>query len=86
MDSDGPNNRRHFTEAARAAALIARRRKAENPVPVSTPAVFVTRLSDGRFGWEIRRFGALVIRRGDMAYPTFLEARFAGERALSEVQ
>ena len=77
-------NRSHFTEAARAAALVARRRKAENAAPVDTPAVFVTRLSDGRFGWQVRRFGALVIQQSDVPYPTPVEARSAGERALSE--
>lgn len=86
MSSAEPKNRRHVTDAARAAALIARRRKAENSVPVDAPAVFVIRLSDGRFGWEIRRFGALVICHGDVAYASFLDARSAGERALSEVR
>lgn len=58
--------------------------QAENAAPVDAPAVFVTRLCDGRFGWQVRRFGALVIQQSDVAYPTPIAARSAGERALSE--
>ena len=86
MNLNGQRKGRHFTEAARAAAAIGRRQRAENAVPVNTPAVFVTRLADGRFGWEIRRFGALVIHQNDVAYVTIAEARSAGERALPEVR
>lgn len=86
MEITKPNNRRHFTDAARAAAAVARRLKKENPAPIDTLKVFAVRQADGRFGWEIRRFGALVIQRSVMTYSSLIEARSAGEQALPEVQ
>ena len=84
MDASEPKNRRHFTDAARVAALAARRQKTENALPVDTPAVFVVRHEDGRFGWEIRRYGAVLLRRGAETYETAVLARAAGELALSD--
>lgn len=78
---------RHFTEAARAAAIEGRRRKAAEAaaVPRDMPEVYVVRLQGAhlRFEWEIRRFGAVVLDRSITSYPTMQEARSAGEAALS---
>ncbi len=84
MNSTQPKSGRRISEAARAAAIASRRRKAENAPPLTTPAAFVTRLSDGRFGWEIRRFGGLVLFRSSESYPSLMEARSAGERVLAD--
>lgn len=77
--------RRHFTEAARAAAVVARRRKYETAVPRETPAVYVVRLAGAnlQFGWEIRRFGALVLDKSSAEYPTTQDALSAGEAVLN---
>ncbi|WP_237479323.1 hypothetical protein [Lichenibacterium dinghuense] len=47
--------------------------------------MFVVRKPDNDlvFGWEIRRFGALVIEKGGAGYSTIHDARTAGESALS---
>ena len=78
-------SRRHFTDAARAAALEARRRKREAAIPRGTPEVFVVRLPGASllFGWEIRRFGAVVLDRSRADYPTMRDAYVAGREALS---
>lgn len=80
-------SKRHFTEAARAAAAEARRRKREAALPKDVPEVFVVRLPSQRltYGWEIRRFGAVIIEKGQVEHPTMSEARAAGERALSDL-
>ncbi len=85
MSLQKPPSRRHFTDAARAAALVARRRKREAAVPREMPDVFVVRLSGAalRFGWEIRRFGAVVLDRSRADYPTTRDAYAAGREALS---
>ena len=75
-----------MSEAARAAAKITRRQKREDAPALTTPAVFVTRFFDGRFGWEIRRFGGLVLFRSSESYLSLMEARSAGERALAEAR
>lgn len=77
--------RRHFTPAAQAAAIEARRRKREAAAPRDTPEVFVVRLPGThlQFRWEIRRFGAVVLDRSSADYSTVLGARSAGHRALS---
>ncbi|WP_237482956.1 hypothetical protein [Lichenibacterium dinghuense] len=64
--------RRHFTEAARAAAIEARRRKREAALPRDTLEVFVVRRPTGglEYGWEIRRFGALVFDKSLKDYST----------------
>ncbi len=77
--------RRRFTDAARAAALEARRRKRETAIPRETPDVFVVRLPGAalQFGWEIRRFGAVVLDRSRADYATTRDAYAAGREALS---
>lgn len=80
-----PTDRRHFTEAARAAALAARLRKRELAIPLDMPEVFVVRSpsTPGQYAWEIRRFGAVVLDRGAVAYPTVRAARAGGQEALA---
>ncbi len=85
MSTQKPASKRHFTAAARAAAIEGRRRKREAAPPKDAPEVFVVRKPDNDlvFGWEIRRFGALVIEKGGAGYSTIHDARTAGESALS---
>ena len=77
--------RRHFTEAARAAAAEARRRKREQPVAKDCPEVFAVRLAPPsvQFGWEIRRYGAIILDRSSTAYASASAAWSAGAQALS---
>ncbi len=77
-------NRRHFTPAARAAAIEERRRRWKATPPRDTLEVFVVRRSTANlvFGWEIRRFGAVVIDKSVPDYSSMQEARSAGEAAL----
>lgn len=84
MPLDKPN-RRHFTEAARAAAAEARRRKREEALPRETPEVFVVRQPEAhlQFIWEIRRFGAVVLGRGEVGHASPRAARSAGLEVLS---
>ena len=52
------------------------------------PTVFVLRANGSamRFTWEIRRFGGIVLRRGDKSFPTGAAARQAGLAALDGLQ
>ena len=77
--------RRYFTEVARAAAAESRRLKRENPAPKGMAEVFAVRLppTGKTFGWEIRRFGSLILGRGVDQFGTAAEARTAGEAAMS---
>ena len=86
MDDHTKSSRRYFTEAARAAAAEAKRLKRENAVPRDTPAVFVVRVppANKMFGWEIRRFGSLVLTRSEDRFTTAADARAAGEAALAK--
>ena len=78
-------NRRHFTDAARAAAKEARRRKKEMQADPNRPEIFVARAGpESRcFVWEIRRFGGVLLDRGTAPFEDAAEARLAGKRALS---
>ena len=78
-------NRRRFTDAARAAALEARRRKREQALPRGIPEVFVVRgpaVSLG-YGWEIRRFGRAVLDRSPTTYSPMPWPPSAGHSALN---
>ncbi len=46
--------------------------------------VFVVRMVGPTqpFGWEIRKFGSFIVNRSEMGFPTQLEAKTAGEKAL----
>ena len=73
---------RFVSAAARAAAAKARRKrtalKVANPNPL---AVFVVR--DGNsFGWEIRQFGSVTVKKGSQARATTSYAQAAGYLAL----
>lgn len=88
MGFQKPASKRHFTDAARAAAVEARRRKRETAIPRQTPEVYVVRVPGAclQFGWEIRRFGAVVLERAETSYPTMQAARTAGETTLARQQ
>ena len=87
MDDHVKSLGRYFTDAARAAVAEARRLKRENAIPVDTPKVFVIRVppANKEFGWEIRRFGSVVLRRGVDQFGTAEEARVAGEAVLADL-
>ena len=78
-------SRRYFTDAARVAAGEARRLKREHPVAKGLPEVFAVHLpARGKtFGWEIRRFGSVVLEQGVDQFDTAAEARAAGEAVLA---
>ena len=78
------STRRCFTDAARAAALAARRAKACLPKGDGLE-VFAVRATDGHktFAWEIRRFGGVTVELGQAVFPTHAEALAAGRRALA---
>ena len=78
---------RRFTEAARQAALARRREIAALPkIPCGTLALFIVRGAERNndFGWEIRRFGAIVMRHSQRGYASAEAARVAGEEALAD--
>lgn len=58
------------------------RNRAAPPPQDETVEVFVTRLSAHLFSWQIRRYGALVVREGPQTYTTAQLAREAGEAAM----
>ena len=71
---------------SRAAASEARRRRYAERPDVKAPQVFIVRLAvDHRFGWEIRRFGNIVLSRSVETYGSPTLARTAGERALANM-
>jgi hypothetical protein len=81
--------RRHFTEAARQAALARRREIAAMPKdPTGTLALFIVRGAErgNDYGWEIRRFGAIVVARSGCGFPGAVAARQAGEEALRGIK
>ena len=80
---------RHFTQAARDAALARRRELAAQPKdPLGTLGLFIVRGAECEtdFGWELRRFGAVVVERSPCGYRTAAAARQAGEAALRGAQ
>ena len=74
MPYEKRSNARHFTEAARAAAVAARRVKAAEFQSFGAPELFVVRASSGdmAFTWELRRFGGVVIQRVQTAIRPWL--------------
>ena len=79
--SDDPK-KRFLSPQAKRAAIEARRRFAEQNPP-GAPQVFVVRVEDAQCGWEIRKFGSLVLNRSETGFATQLLARTAGEKALA---
>lgn len=74
---------RHFTEAARAAALAKRREKASLPKDKMAGEVFAVRLPSPslQFGWETRRYGCIVLNQSSCGYETIADALAAGKLA-----
>ncbi len=85
MKNDNPENRRHFTDAARAAAKAARAAKRALPSTFGLPELFVVRAPSGdmAFTWEIRRHGGLVLQKGTNGLASMVLAKAEGEHALA---
>ena len=81
-----PTNR-HFTDAAREAAKVARRIKTEQAQDPNRPEVFVVRGTEDerRFCWQIRRFGGLVLDSSASRYDSIHAAQSAGRKALQAI-
>lgn len=88
MSEVGRKSRRHFTEAARRAAVLARRAKLDQPRCFGAPELYVVRHpeSEHAFAWQIRRFGGVVLAMGDAGFATSSAAREAGRRALESLE
>ena len=72
------------SKKARAALAEARQRAKEAPASQETVQVFVTRIPGGAlYGWEIRQFGGIVLKRGPGSFATPAEAQADGARALA---
>ena len=85
MSAINRRTRCYFTEAARLAAVAKRREMALQPRDIMAPEVFVVRLdprSNG-FTWELRRFGGIVLHRGEAELPSMRQAYNAGLLALA---
>ncbi len=84
--------RRHFTQAARDAAAIARRERREARLAQRDEdrlAMFVVRADEpqNRFRWEIRRFGLLnPVQESAEVYDSLTQAKQLGEQALARLQ
>ena len=88
MPQSPANARPHFTDAARQVALARRRKIAA--LPKARPgalALFIVRGAErsNDFGWEIRRFGAVVVKQSPWGYASSEIARAAGEEALANL-
>ena len=89
--SDTPP-RRHFTEAAREAAALARQRKRDHRLRFPEDheyVMVVVRAAETPtgFGWQIRRFGHMEpIARSPACYETPVEAGRSGEAALARMR
>jgi hypothetical protein len=74
---------KYFTEAARVAAAIARRKQADQKAQNSGRSeVFVVRAGNC-YTWEVRKFGALVVLGSNQHFASAELARDAGISALS---
>ncbi|WP_237481231.1 hypothetical protein [Lichenibacterium dinghuense] len=85
MPSIQPQTRRHFTDAARAAAAAARKAKREGPDRFGQPEMFVVKAGERAFTWELRRFGGVVLQRGPEGFRDTASARADGEAALTDM-
>ena len=81
-------NGRHFTEAARRAAALARQARREAPRTFGAPELFVVRSKPEAtdYSWEIRKFGGVLVSAGRDSYPTPSQAMAAGQRAIDRLQ
>ncbi len=85
MSSTTPFKRRSFTDAARAGAAAARQAKALLPKPDEFEVFAVRATADERmFSWEIRKFGGLVVDRGDQLFLTAPQAMEAGQGKIAD--
>ena len=84
---DGMSRGRFRTASARAAAIEGRRRKHETAPSRDALTVFLVRGGTGSptFGWEIRKFGAIVVQRGEVFHDSAAAARAEGEAALARL-
>ena len=66
-------------------ASIDGRRRREAALPATDAlGVFVVRLAGPKpFGWEIRKYGGIVLSRSDTGFGTQVLAHAAGEKALA---
>lgn len=78
-----PRAKCQFTEAARKAAIIARKAKAEIPRHFGLPELFVVRVGGRTFTWELRQFGGVLLERGIEAFASQALARADGEAVLT---
>ncbi len=76
---------RDFTDAAREAALAARRAKRDGPDTFGLPELFVVKAGDQSYTWELRRFGGVLLERGIEAFDSQILARADGEAALASL-
>lgn len=85
MSQVNRRSRHYFTEAARLAAMAKRREMALHPRDKMAVEVFVVRMApaSSAFTWELRRFGGIVLSRGEAALPSMRQAYQAGVTALS---
>ena len=85
MAANTTSSRRQFTDAARQAAVEARRLKRDLKIDPNRPEIFVVRgVQDARlFTWEIRRYGGVLLQDSDARFTTVLGAESAGQQALS---
>lgn len=77
---------RQFSQAAREGAVAARKAKALIQENLATPRVFIVRhdCPSTPFTWEIRRFGGVILVKGDLGFPSLSMAWAAGEAMLAE--
>ena len=76
--------KRFFSPQNRQAAIEARRHLAAKH-PTGSPQIFVVRIVGPTqpFGWEIRKFGSIVLSRIETGFGTQLLAQTAGDEALA---
>ena len=86
MSDEEQKKRRSFTEAARAAAMAARAAKRAAPDLFGEPELFITRSGKKGFTWELRRFGGVLLTRGEISYANQPAAEAAGREALSNLR
>ena len=82
MSDEEPKNRRTFTDVARAAAMAARAAKRAAPDTFGEPELFIVRSGEKGFTWEVRRFGGMLLQRGDLSFASRSAAEAAGSDAL----
>ena len=72
------------TPEGKQASVEGRRRREAGLPEIDAPAVFVVRLAGAQaFGWEIRKFGGIVLAKSDERFATSQEAQIAGQTAIA---